>query len=127
MPWVKSRDTLRPKILPSSLTFHATFLYLQVVLQALLKWKTVRGRQGIRVVAGVVVAAAAARELAGLAGGALGYARVPLHLVDDVKVRVVHGGRRARRRAVPVARPVAGISPAGHVHVIGDADAILRR
>ncbi|KOX80629.1 hypothetical protein WN51_05484 [Melipona quadrifasciata] len=59
--------------------------YLQIVLQPLLQRKAVRGRQRVRVVSGVVMAAAAAGKFAGLAGRALRHARVPLHLVNDVQ------------------------------------------
>lgn len=97
------------------------------MLQTLLKRKTVRGRQRIGVVTGVVMAAAAAREFPGLADGAFRYPRVPLHFVDDVQIRIVHRGRRTRRRAVSITGPVTGISSSRHVHMVGDADTVLRR
>ena len=97
------------------------------MLQPLLQRKAVRGGQRIRVVSGVVVAAAAARKFAGLAGRTLRHARVPLHLVDDVQVRIVHRRGGARGRAVPIAGPVPGIPSPRYVQVIRDTDGVLRR
>lgn len=97
------------------------------MLQPLLQRKAVRGGQRIRVVSGVVMAAAAAGKFARLAGRALGHARVPLHLVDDVQVRIVHRCRGTRGRAVPIAGPVPGISSPRYVQVIGYTDGVLRR
>ena len=97
------------------------------MLQPLLQRKTVRGRQRIRVVSGVVVTAAAAGEFARLASRALRHARVSLHFVNDVQVRIVHGGGGTRGRAVPIAGPVSGISPPRYVQMIGNTDGVLRR
>ena len=60
------------------------------MLETLLKRKTISRRQRVGIVAGIVVAAAAARELSRFAGRALGYASVLLHLVDNVQIRIVH-------------------------------------
>lgn len=95
------------------------------MLQTLLERKAVRGRQGIRIVSGVVMAAAAAREFSRFAGRALRHARVPLHFIHDVQIRVVHRRGGTRGGAVPIARPVPGIPPPRHVQVIRNTDGVL--
>lgn len=100
--------------------------YLQIMLQTLLERKAVRGRQGIRIVSGIVMAAAAAREFSRFAGRALRHARVPLHFIDDVQIRIVHRRGRTRGGAVSIARPVPGIPPPRHVQVIRNTDGVLR-
>lgn len=72
------------------------------------------------------MAAAAARQFSRLAGRAFRHARIPLHFIDDVQIRIVHRRGGTRGGAVSIARPVPGISPPWHVQMVRNTDGVLR-
>lgn len=73
------------------------------------------------------MAAAAAGEFAGFARGAFGNAWIPLHFVDDIKIRIVHCSWWAGGCAVAITGPVAGIATTRNVKVVRNANSILWR